>query len=72
MRWLAVTPPRPLPGRPIVEVAVSRHRPRPRPRINPGLLLALALLAVLLAGSAWAVLQAHADCLAGRLPGPWC
>jgi hypothetical protein len=53
-----------------VVVTMSRHRTRPR--INPGLLLFAALLAILIAGGAWALVQAHNDCLAGRIVGPWC
>jgi hypothetical protein len=55
-----------------VAVVVTMGRHHPRHRINPGLLLIATLLAVLLLGAAWAVTQAHNDCLAGRLPGPWC
>jgi hypothetical protein len=51
-------------------VTMSRHRPRSR--IDPGLVLVLALLLFLVLGGIWAVAQAHTDCLAGRLPGPWC
>jgi hypothetical protein len=55
-----------------VDLVVSMGRHHHSRRINGGAILAAALLAFLLAASGWALMQAHADCLAGRLPGPWC
>jgi hypothetical protein len=55
-----------------VDLVVTMSRHHRRSRINHGALLALALLLILVLGGIWAVAQAHNDCLAGRLPGPWC
>jgi type VI protein secretion system component VasF len=54
----------------MVGVAVGRHHLTRRP-VWLALLLAVVLV-VLLALCGWAVLEARADCLAGRIPGPWC